>query len=836
MKLRPYQQEAVDKTVEIFKEKSSALAVMATGLGKTIFFSHVIKAENKRTMVIAHREELIFQAADKIKAITGEEPDIEMAGSYANRLSHRPVVVATVQTLSRGRMEDFNPEDFGLLVIDECFPAGTSIDGKAIETLNIGDIVRSYNHETLECEDKKVIRKFKNKAYSIAQITLSNGTQIACTPNHPIWSYSEYRYIPAMFLDSGCVVCYIERHDMHLQNMRQIFRGQEIPTSNLLTRLFKGGHLSENGKDKQESRFSEDEEKQSYAQAGDTSQGVRLSQGAMSYCEGREREGTDLPRKIASSRPGRLDVQPCCEDENAKGKRVSNLLQNRRRQQSSKNWCGNRRTEPQAAGETGTRQEETGTPRIVRVEDIKIFKRGCDPEFDLLCPDGYVYNVEVEDNNNYFAENLLVHNCHHAVSASYRNVINHFKQNLFLKVLGVTATPDRTDEAALGQIFEDVSYEYGIAEGVDDGWLSGVIQNQVFVNSLDFSNINTRLGDLAENELAAIMEFEENLHGVVSPVIKIAGDRKTLVFASSVAHAERMSEIFNRHEPGSSNFVTGTTPKDVRREVFADFHRGKIKRLCNVGVATEGFDEPGIQVVAMARPTKSRCLYTQMIGRGCRPSESIAYQLNECEDTAERRRMIAASDKPSVEIIDFTGNCGRHKLVSTADILGGKYPDEVVELTKSVVEQKTRKGVAVDMPTELKKVEAELRRRRRMCLEAKMRQDITLNAKFAIKGVDPFDILDITPRRIPGWSRGKEPTENMRKFLERRNVNVDDMNFIHAGQLIGEIRKREGEAGVMPFGKHCGQPLKQVPHGYRKWCLEQTWLKPDLRKLIEESM
>src|SRR5690606_3543821 len=71
---------------------------------------------------------------------------------------------------------------------------------------------------------------------------------------------------------------------------------------------------------------------------------------------------------------------------------------------------------------------------------------------------------------------LVIDECHHAVSSTYRKVINHFRQNKNLKVLGVTATPDRSDEEALGKVFESVAYEYGIRDAIQDGWLVPIEQ------------------------------------------------------------------------------------------------------------------------------------------------------------------------------------------------------------------------------------------------------------------------------------------------------------------------------------------------------------------------
>lgn len=212
---------------------------------------------------------------------------------------------------------------------------------------------------------------------------------------------------------------------------------------------------------------------------------------------------------------------------------------------------------------------------------------------------------------------LVIDEAHHCTSPTYRKIIDYYRQNPRLKVLGVTATPDRADEEALGQIFETVAFDYEILDAIKDGWLVPVEQQMVEVDGLDFSSVRTTAGDLNGADLAEIMEFEKNLHGIADPTIKIVGDRRTLVFTASVAQAERLCEIFNRHRAGCSAFVCGKTQKDDRRRIISDFDHGKIQFMVNCGVFTEGWDdkaidEMGVQVIAIARPTKSRALYAQM--------------------------------------------------------------------------------------------------------------------------------------------------------------------------------------------------------------------------------
>ncbi len=101
-------------------------------------------------------------------------------------------------------------------------------------------------------------------------------------------------------------------------------------------------------------------------------------------------------------------------------------------------------------------------------------------------------------------------------------------------------------------------------------------------------------------------------------------------------------------------------------------------------IATEGFDEPSIEMVVMARPTKSRSLYVQMLGRGTRPAEEIAHQLGEQDSPEARVAMIEASSKAYCSILDFVGNSGRHEVVTTVDIFGEGYDDAELERAREI--------------------------------------------------------------------------------------------------------------------------------------------------------
>lgn len=381
---------------------------------------------------------------------------------------------------------------------------------------------------------------------------------------------------------------------------------------------------------------------------------------------------------------------------------------------------------------------------------------------------------------------VVVDEAHRVTAKSYKKVLAHYKQNPDLKILCLTATPDRADEEALGQMIDSVAFDYEIVDAINDGWLVPIEQQMVFVEGLDFSKVRTQGGDLSSADLAAIMEAEKNLQGVAASSIEIIGDRRTLVFTAGVKQAEMLCEIFNRHKPNMAGWVCGTTPKDQRRDLLNQFSDGRIQVVVNCNCLSEGFDNPGVEVVIQARPTKSRSLYAQQAGRSTRPLAGVVDGLASAE---ERRAAIAESPKPSCLIVDFVGNAGRHKLMTTADILGGKVTPEAMA---KAVAKATAEGKPVRMADELESAEREVHSEieEKKAIEARKRAHIKAQAEYKTRSVDPFDVFDLKPVKSRGWDSGKNLTPGQRGVLLKAGVNIVGMPYSQQKQLLVEIFAR----------------------------------------------
>ena len=380
---------------------------------------------------------------------------------------------------------------------------------------------------------------------------------------------------------------------------------------------------------------------------------------------------------------------------------------------------------------------------------------------------------------------VVVDEAHHSVSKTYRRVLDHFRTNPDCKVLGVTATPDRTDEAALGQLFEDVPFDMDISDAIRDGWLVPIHARQVHVEGLDFSSVKTTAGDLNGADLDRIMNDESTLHKIAGPTIDIAGDRRTLMFSTTRAMAERLCEILNRHRTGCAEYVDGLTPRDKRRDMLRRYQDGDFQFLCNVGVATEGFDVPGIQVVT-PKPTKSRSLYAQQIGRGTRPVDGLVDQWHTPED---RREAIASSSKPFMEIIDFTGVTGRHRLIHGPDVLGGRFDDDVIDVAKRMMEDSPDEAQDIEELLEAaqRRKEEEDQRSLAQQTERDRRSSVKAKVKYTTSREDALSFFSVTPSRARDWDRARPLSDKQLDVLRRQGVDVTQYSNSEMKQMLVKL-------------------------------------------------
>jgi hypothetical protein len=236
-----------------------------------------------------------------------------------------------------------------------------------------------------------------------------------------------------------------------------------------------------------------------------------------------------------------------------------------------------------------------------------------------LCPDGYVYNLEVAETHNYFADGVLVHNCHHAASPTYRRVIDAVRnKNPEAWLFGVTATPNRGDGAGLRPVFSNVGDQIGLGELIASGHL---VRPRTFVIDLgqqgELRGVRQTATDFDMNAVEAILNTAPINQAVVRHWREKAGDRKTIAFCSTVAHAESVCQAF-QEEGISTVLIHGELSDAERKTRLRAYEQGPVQVVVNVAVLTEGYDYPPTACIVLLRPSSHASTFVQMVGRGLR--------------------------------------------------------------------------------------------------------------------------------------------------------------------------------------------------------------------------
>ena len=226
-----------------------------------------------------------------------------------------------------------------------------------------------------------------------------------------------------------------------------------------------------------------------------------------------------------------------------------------------------------------------------------------------------------------------------------------------MRVAGFSATPFRLDSGRLdegeGKIFDDVVFDYGIGQGIRDGWLSPLTSKAAKVE-INVNNVGRRGGEFIIGELERAADDNAVIATACDDIVARGANRRSwLVFCCGVRHAHHVSDAL-RMRGVACRVVTGETPLTEREDSITTFKAGAVRCLVNVNVLTTGFDAPQIDLLAMLRPTLSTGLYVQMLGRGTRKADG----------------------KENCLVLDFAGNCRRHGPVD--QVVGGRNGEAAV--------------------------------------------------------------------------------------------------------------------------------------------------------------
>ncbi len=350
---------------------------------------------------------------------------------------------------------------------------------------------------------------------------------------------------------------------------------------------------------------------------------------------------------------------------------------------------------------------------------------------------------------------VVADEAHHAIADSWQSTLARFHDHA--KVLGVTATPGRGDKKNLGQYFQNISYEIGLIDLIQQGYLCPIVIRTLPLK-IDLGAVKSTNGDYDANQLSDAIE--PLLRGVVAELIRCAGNRKILVFLPLIKTSKLFVELC-REAGLTARHVDGEM--DDRKSVLDAYARNEFQILSNAMLLLEGYDQPDVDCVVMLRPTRSTALYAQAIGRGTR----------------------IAPEKNNLLLLDFLWLHEKHSLIRPAHLIA-KDEAEAKAMTEAAAAGGEDTQDLLDLQ-EKAVADREASLAKEMAAKARRRSRIISLEEVAIALHQP-DIVDYEPTM--GW-HAMPPTTKQIALLKKQRIPAEAIKSRgHATELINRIFAR----------------------------------------------
>lgn len=371
---------------------------------------------------------------------------------------------------------------------------------------------------------------------------------------------------------------------------------------------------------------------------------------------------------------------------------------------------------------------------------------------------------------DYFST-IIIDEAHHSLSPSYMAVLEHFHN---AKVLGVTATPDRADKKELGKVYDSLAYEYSMRDAIKEGYLVP-IKAQTIPLEIDLSQVHNTMGDFDANELQATLT--PYLEEIAEHMKKYCKGRKTVVFLPLIAISQQFTDILNSKGFRAVEVNGGT---EDRAGVIQDFADGKYNVICNAMLLTEGWDCPSVDCVIVLRPTQSRGLYQQMIGRGTRLSPETG--------------------KKDLLILDFLWMTAKHDLCRPCSLVAKSK--EIGDKITQLIEM----GDYVDLMEAEEQSEKDVLAEREKSLADKLKENRHKKAKL----VDPLQYMfsieaeDLSSYEPQFMWEAMPASESQLKTLDKFGIDASTVTCKgYASMLLDKLMKRAQEKMATPKQIRC---------------------------------
>ena len=306
----------------------------------------------------------------------------------------------------------------------------------------------------------------------------------------------------------------------------------------------------------------------------------------------------------------------------------------------------------------------------------------------IVCGSVQSISKNIEDFNPEEFGYVIIDEAHHGTAETYRSILSYFKPQF---TLGLTATPDRTDGEDLLEIFQNIAHKLDLKTAVEIGELVPVRCIRVKTN-IDISDVRINGIKYNSQDLESKLFIPERNKVIVDTYLEFAKDKKTVIFCASVKHAKEIAHLL-RENHINAQAVSGSMNKSKRKQILNEYESGNINVLCACDLLNEGWDSPNTQVLFMARPTMSKTLYTQQLGRGIRLAQGKEYLM-----------VFDLIDNASL----FNAPYSLHRLFNIREYRPGEYilaPDSKRKLDKDLVARGEKPSVYLDFPVDIRDFE-----------------------------------------------------------------------------------------------------------------------------------